>query len=108
MSFEGYYQVLCKNGHYSTCDCYTLHTPGSSDDWRCSICGEECAWWNIVDETNGSYCISFPGYCDSCTDKDYCDDEGRIDGYIELEEKTPAKTQKCNLGHVVFSELETS
>jgi hypothetical protein len=51
MSFEGYYQVLCKKGHYTTYDCYSLHAdePG----WTCKICGEGEGWSRIVDCTNG-------------------------------------------------------
>lgn len=44
MSFEGYYQQICPNGHYYTCDVYTVGP--------CSDCGEGAAWSNLVDETN--------------------------------------------------------
>jgi len=65
MSFEGYYQVLCKNGHYEAFSVYW----DEPEFWKCGDCGEPCAWWHIVDVTNGSY-----------------DEEGnRIDGYVELE-----------------------
>lgn len=51
MSFEGYYQRLCKKGHYDTVDVYV-------DDfregvWICSVCGENEAWRRLVDCTNG-------------------------------------------------------
>lgn len=63
MSFEGYYQLLCKNGHTTSIDCY-VH----DDEMKCH-CGENFVWKNLVDVTNGSF-----------------DEEGnRIDGYVELE-----------------------
>jgi len=76
MSFEGYYQVLCKNGHSYTLDIY-------GDDIECSkcpICDECNTWWNIVNTTNGSL-----------------DDQGeQIDGYVELEILTEAKECTCS------------
>lgn len=108
MSFEGHYQILCKNGHSRGCDCYeepnfdgpeTEEIEGtvySTPLWRCS-CGETAAWWNLVDVTNGSFCTE----CDGSGCK--CCDNGRIDRHVELEEDKPAKTQRCNLGcdHVI-------
>jgi len=44
MSYEGYEQCICKNGHYFECDC--------RQDLVCPICEEEQAWYNSVDETN--------------------------------------------------------
>jgi len=76
MSFEGYYQVLCKNGHYDCGNCYSYEPIGNF----CSICREKIIWWNLVDITNGSW-----------------DDEGkRIDGYIDLKIKKQKKCDKCN------------
>ena len=51
MSFEGYYQVICQNGHY-------YETPydygfGEDDHLKCHICGADEAWHSIVDVTNG-------------------------------------------------------
>ena len=51
MSFEGYYQRLCKKGHYETVDVYVDDLRG--EKWTCSICGEREAWSRIVDCTNG-------------------------------------------------------
>lgn len=48
MSFEGYYQVLCKKGHLTNHNCH-MFDHGDS----CSICGEEIEIANLVDETNG-------------------------------------------------------
>lgn len=64
MSFEGYYQKLCKNGHQWIEDCYIEH-----ESHLCPECGEETIWHNLVDQTNGSY----------------DNNNNRIDGYIELE-----------------------
>lgn len=60
MSFEGYYQVLCKNGHYwEDAYCYHVHSPGEEpcpacdpEEWRCDDCGAKRAWINTVDDTN--------------------------------------------------------
>lgn len=77
MSFEGYYQILCKNGHYDTCDVYIFDWAETC--WECSICKEKVGWMNTVDLTNGSY-----------------DDEGRrIDGCVELEVKEQPKECEC-------------
>ena len=78
MSFEGYYQVLCKRGHASVRGLYDF----DEADWFCSrpiegdVCGEKQVWWNLVDETNAR------------------------ENYVELEEITPRVTKTCNLGHV--------
>ena len=70
MSFQGFYQHLCKNGHYWTKDAveamYDDETP------ICPKCGEKSVWKNCVDQTNGSY-------------DEY---DIRIDGYVELEIKS--------------------
>lgn len=63
MSFEGYEQRLCANGHYESFDVYAFM---SSDD-LCE-CRAPFVWFNIVDQTNGP-------------------DEGRI----ELEVATPPR-----------------
>ena len=97
MSFEGYYQVMCENGHYHEFDVYlcpplqrSLHPAVEyavpeeemppeediqQDIWECR-CGKRCAWWNIVDETNE------PGV-----------------GHIDIEEITPCKTVCSKCGH---------
>lgn len=73
MSWEGYHQRLCSNGHYWTVDGYL------SEPEECRVCGEKFVWENIVDTTNGSY-----------------DDNGeRIDGFIELEIKEERKCEHC-------------
>jgi len=92
MSFEGSYQIICKNGHSCECDCYEdpyfgeeiTDEFGTYYPWKCH-CGAAAAWWNLVDETNGSY-------CSECNTEDKEDVEGckwclkgRIDGRVELE-----------------------
>ena len=74
MSWEGDYQQLCKNGHYTG-----KSAEYQEPDEKCSVCGEKIVWVNIVDTTNGSF-----------------DDEGnRIDGYIKLEEKERKVCDHC-------------
>lgn len=68
MSYEGYCQVLCENGHYHTFDAYDsviedsvnwqmYNGYGGKDQerkpWACHWCGKDIAWVNNVDETNG-------------------------------------------------------
>ncbi len=47
MSFEGYRQLLCKNGHLNTQDVYY----GGN---TCYVCGEKFVWRKTVDQTNGT------------------------------------------------------
>ena len=65
MSYIGYEQYLCANGHLRVIDCCA-----DNGGRPCEICGAEMVWRNSVDQTNGSF-----------------DDDGvtRIDGYVELE-----------------------
>ena len=97
MSFEGYYQVVCKEGHYSIVDVYE-HPDFSVNDyedetldytkWKCR-CGAHAAWTNMVNLTNGTYCDC--GLEEGCE----CCDKGRIDGFVELEVKESAEVKKC-------------
>jgi hypothetical protein len=64
MSFEGYEQRLCKNGHYETFDVYEF----VPEDDPCSVCGAKWVWFNLVD------CTNEPGV-----------------GKVELEIATPAR-----------------
>lgn len=74
MSYEGYKQYICKNGHYWTADIYDYDNQN-----ECPICGEPPEWTNSVDDTNGSH-----------------DDAGkRIDGYIKPRLRS-IKKGKCN------------
>ena len=63
MSYEGYSQFLCKNGHAWTADCMRTDM-----ETKCPACGEFKVWENIVNVTNGSF-----------------EGNERIDGYVELE-----------------------
>ena len=51
MSYEGYTQVLCKNGHYREFDCHI--SPELNDEFTLCSCGEPYVWSNEVDQTNG-------------------------------------------------------
>lgn len=45
MSWEGYFQCICEQGH--------RFDRWSEDDQLCEICGSPSCWVNPVDETNG-------------------------------------------------------
>jgi hypothetical protein len=70
MSYEGYSQVICANGHSYDIDCNDF-----GHDGRCPECQAESVWTNGVDTTNGSFNI----------DSDGNETNERIDGYVELE-----------------------
>lgn len=89
MSYEGYVQLLCPNGHNWNIDCYQFDTGYYPVDSPvelppchfCPVCKQKYAWSNSVDQTN-------------------CDEHG----YIELEIDVPAvicKCEKCGIEHVV-------
>lgn len=86
MSYEGYEQVLCENGHYATVDCYNF-----DEDWRCFYCGAKAKWTNGVNLTNG------------CVDENGEDISGHIDITPYL--KTPVSVCKhcgCKNGVEVY------
>jgi hypothetical protein len=87
MSFEGFDQLLCANGHYWTKDALDY----STEPEKCSFCGEKVVWYNVVDLTNPS------------PDEDGND----ITGYIELEVIVPAETHTCSCGHIHQVKPET-
>jgi len=70
MSYKGYIEYLCSNGHRRVFDCYNEPLP----DKRCN-CGAKYVWLNIVDETNN---------------------EGTP---YPLEIDIPEQGEKCNMGH---------
>lgn len=80
MSYEGYEQHICKNGHYfNNYDIYSVMF--SDDPVKCSYCQAPSAWRNCVDQTNGP-----------------------SQGVIPMEKfnaflVSPAEHQECNLGH---------
>lgn len=92
MSYEGYEQILCKNGHYTCFDCYSV--PDLENDWSCSYCNERAVWSNSVDETNGiceeDNCPEMYSGSEKC---DIC--PKRIDGYVELEVKEEEEIEIC-------------
>lgn len=47
MSYEGYHEFLCVNGHHSRVDC------NAGDPEACPRCGSPMDFWNSVDLTNG-------------------------------------------------------
>lgn len=81
MSYEGWEQVLCKNGHYHSEGCYIF----DYEEWKCSVCGEGIGWHNSVNVTNGSFEID-----------EETGEEERIDGYVELEVDIPATICTCD------------
>lgn len=74
MSFEGFYQKLCKKGHYFEEDVYSIESK------VCPVCGFEIVFTNMVDITNGSY----------------DEDKNRIDGYMDFEIATENKCSRCD------------
>lgn len=76
MSYQGYTQRICINGHYGEEDCY-------SESDTCYQCKGNIAWTNSVDDTNGNSVGIVP--VDILKDK-----------YLISE----AKNETCNLGHV--------
>jgi hypothetical protein len=91
MSFEGFYQFLCENGHYSVCDVDEYEcifwNENSIGKARCNKCDGNIVWENLVNTTNGSYECNHRG------------EEERIDSYIELEILEEAKYCTCHCGH---------
>ena len=88
MSYEGYEQVLCENGHYFVYDCYMWDWfgEGESDDWHCPFCEAALAWSNSVDTTN----------------EGYINEDGSIEpayGYVELHLIDDVRCKLC--GHII-------
>ena len=52
MSYEGFDQFICENGHYYTIDASMILYGDDNDN--CPICKAKAAWYNCVDTTNGS------------------------------------------------------
>lgn len=51
MSFEGYYRMLCENGHLTSAEAIGFNDP---EEEPCIICQKKIVWWEIIDMTNGS------------------------------------------------------
>jgi len=82
MSYEGFTQYLCTNGHYHSKDAFDDY--GFSYNFECPYCDASEAWSNSVNTTNGSWETNLDG------------EEERIDGYVELKVLTPAGKCTCN------------
>ena len=76
MSFEGYYQCVCKNGHYFEIDVY-------EDRDKCVDCFQDIIFKNTVDETN---CES-AGYIRIPINKSGDVDKKFFDKYLSSKEK---------------------
>ena len=89
MSYEGYTQYLCKNGHTWIMDCLEEDSTicEGSDD-----CDAPVVWWNMVDQTNG--CEPAEGDITRMPDHTKLDD--CICGSIELERLEEKRCDKCN------------
>jgi len=48
MSYEGYSELLCENGHYEAHDVHAVE--GSAKN---CTCGAKWKWYHSVDQTNG-------------------------------------------------------
>ena len=80
MSFEGFDQLLCDNGHLREFDIY-LAPDLNNEGNRCPNCAAVFVWRHTVDETNG-YVLDDPS-----THRH------------PLEVATEQETKQCNLGH---------
>lgn len=91
MSYEGYEQLICENGHEFAVDAYeTMYSDNPHEGIKCHICGGKVVWWNAVDLTNGSL-----------------DEEGnRIDGVVILFTKIPAAY--CHCDHCGNNHIKTA
>jgi len=94
MSFSGFYQILCENGHLSECDAIDFFS--SLDSFQCPVCKGKLAHSNIVNQTN------------CCVGKENCpfSEEERIScnqigiGYMVFEVIKPAAEETCKeCGH---------
>lgn len=81
MSWEGYSQNFCKEGHY-----FVGSAGYDSEPTHCS-CGSEVAYCHIVDDTN-------------CDQVGFIPDEVRATLLLE-----PEETAVCNLGHVHVTKM---
>lgn len=88
MSYEGYSQFLCRNGHYWKVD--ALGMMFDSEKQQCPICWEDEVFENMVDVTNGSF--------DEETGE-------RIDGYINLKIKSENSGTCSNCGEKHICEI---
>jgi len=104
VSYEGYTQALCKNGHLHVYECYDDPTscPQWMEEkdfvpWKCPDCGAPLAWWNTVDQTN--CCTSKCDYGLTEAEQVVCRGHGH--GYADLEviEEYVCVCEKCGNKH---------
>lgn len=91
MSYEGYFQVLCENGHYHTYDAYDFCFDESS--WKCPDCKTGIAWRKGVDQTNN--CVGAENCLAAISEEEKKICEGHGCGYVELEVDKEEVTEKC-------------
>jgi hypothetical protein len=71
MSYEGYEQILCKNGHYHTVDAMEVaYDDTFNSSWRCKDCNAPMAWIHSVDTTNDA---GTPAYLELKTAAEFCE-----------------------------------
>jgi len=90
MSYEGYVQFLCKNGHAFDRDVYEVDA--AEEKTACPVCKEPPIWCNNVDQTNG--CMKADGTpwdWEGDTDHSEC-----ICGRVDLEVVAPEAICKCD------------
>lgn len=106
MGYSGYTRYLCGKGHLHVRDCT------ESSLKACTSCGSKLVWSNSVDTTNGSrHQLDLTDEAWEELDKEYTQEEwdnilyckgcehcvnGRIDGYVELEQTHPPRVERCS------------
>jgi len=90
MSYEGYEQFLCPEGHLWTLDAFwydypSIETQNTQNGWPlCPDCKKLPVWKNSIDQTNGCDRLDEKGHHSDCQ----C-------GYVELELAEPVKDCVC-------------
>jgi hypothetical protein len=84
MSYEGFYQCICKAQHYWESDCMFFSEP---EVQICPVekCKEKVVWWNLVDTTNGTF-----------YDHPDTGERERIDGYVEVDLDHNVTCEHCH------------
>ena len=97
MSFEGYYQIICENGHYSCADVHAFDMFGIDSDWKCDECYGALKWFRLV-ETN-----KFSGYgLFGSYDVKNRDVKNRDDLELEIDKSADTFTcEKCGYTHKI-------
>lgn len=81
MSYEGYEQHICANGHWFETEPSCYFSDDDDDAPKCHICLAKSVFYNCVDDTNGeSFGVILPEA-------------------MKLLELTPMVVETCNLGH---------